>query len=194
MIFWKKSTISKSFKPIAGETKNSLVDEQDARPNLQRNCRSIKFVTKSDWKANRFGLKGIETKPQSKMSKKEQFNDGEIEDLFSKVEIPLEKDKNHIWSEKFESLVKEDVALSSKNFFFRLYWHYGVAASFAILLAATFYFDSQNTVSQEAKLVETLEDSEQDLLADQTMIESLFVEDNEFDEWFEEQYVLSSVN
>ena len=44
----KKSTISKSFKPIAGETKNSLVDEQDARPNLQRNCRSIKFVTKSD--------------------------------------------------------------------------------------------------------------------------------------------------
>ena len=55
------------------------------------------------------------------MSKKEQFNDGEIEDLFSKVEIPLEKDKNHIWSEKFESLVKEDVALSSKKTsFFRL--------------------------------------------------------------------------
>ena len=53
------------------------------------------------------------------MSKKEQFNDGEIEDLFSKVEIPLEKDKNHIWSEKFESLVKEDVALVlKKNFCF----------------------------------------------------------------------------
>ena len=129
------------------------------------------------------------------MSKKEQFNDGEIEDLFSKVEIPLEKDKNHIWSEKFESLVNDDVALSSKKTpVFRLYWQYGIAASFAILLAATFYFDSQNTVSQEAKLVETVEDSEQDLLADQTMIESLFVEDNEFDEWFEEQYVLSSVN
>ena len=129
------------------------------------------------------------------MSKKEQFNDGEIEDLFSKVDIPLEKDKNHIWSEKFESLVKEDVALSSKKTsFYRLYWHYGVAASFAILLASTLYFFSQNTVSQEAKLVQTLQDSEQDLLADQTIIESLFVEDNEFDEWFEEKYVLSSVN
>ena len=82
------------------------------------------------------------------MSKKEQFNDGEIEDLFSKVEIPLEKDKNHIWSEKFESLVKEDVALSSKKTsFFRLYWHYGVAASFAILLASTLYFYSQNTLT-----------------------------------------------
>ena len=55
------------------------------------------------------------------MSKKEQFNDGEIEDLFSKVEIPLEKDKNHIWSEKFESLVKEDVALSSKKLLFFVY-------------------------------------------------------------------------
>ena len=129
------------------------------------------------------------------MSKKEQFTDGEIDDLFSKVEIPLEKDKDHIWSEKFESLVNDDVALSSKKTpVFRLYWKYGIAASFAILLAATFYFDSQNTVSQESKLVETLEGSEQDLLADQTMIESLFVEDNEFDEWFEEQYVLSSVN
>jgi hypothetical protein len=129
------------------------------------------------------------------MSKKEQFNDGEIEDLFSKVEIPLEKDKNHIWSEKFESLVKEDVALSSKKTsFFRLYWYYGVAASFSILLASTLYFYSQNTVSQQAKLVQTLQDSEQDLLADQTIIESLFVEDNEFDEWFEEKYVLSSVN
>ncbi|MEC7069183.1 MAG: hypothetical protein VXW96_04670 [Bacteroidota bacterium] len=129
------------------------------------------------------------------MSKKEQFTDGEIDDLFSKVEIPLEKEKDQIWSEKFESLVNDDVALSSKKTpVFRLYWQYGIAASFAILLAATFYFDSQNTVSQEAKLVETVEDSEQDLLADQTMIESLFVEDNEFDEWFEEQYVLSSVN
>ena len=129
------------------------------------------------------------------MSKKEQFNDGEIEDLFSKVEIPLEKEKDQIWSEKFESLVNDDVALSSKKTpVFRLYWQYGIAASFAILLAATLYFDSQNTVSQESKLVETLEGSEQDLLADQTMIESLFVEDNEFDEWFEEQYVLSSVN
>ena len=129
------------------------------------------------------------------MSKKEQFTDREIDDFFSKVEIPFEKDKDHIWSEKFESLVKDDVVSSSKKIpVFRLYWQYGIAASFAILLAATFYFDSQNTVSQEAKLVETVEDSEQDLLADQTIIESLFVEDNEFDEWFEEQYVLSSVN
>jgi hypothetical protein len=69
-----------------------------------------------------------------------------------------------------------------------------MVASFSVLLVATFYLVSQNTISEEAGLVETLDVSEQDLLADQTMIESLFVEDNDFDDWFEEQYVLSSVN
>ena len=111
------------------------------------------------------------------------------------MDITLEKNKDQIWSEKFESLVKDDVALSSKKIpVFRLYWQYAIAASFVILLATNFYFDSQNTVSQEAELTETLQNSEQDLLADQTMIESLFVDDNDFDEWFEEQYVLNSVN
>ena len=129
------------------------------------------------------------------MSKKKQFSDQQIDDLFSKVDIALEKNKDQIWSEKFESLVKDDTTLSSKKIHvFRLYWQYGIAASFAILLAATLYFNSQNTISQEAGLTETPEDSEQDLLADQTMIESLFVDDNDFDEWFEEQYVLNSVN
>ena len=129
------------------------------------------------------------------MSKKKQFSDQQIDDLFSKVDIALEKNKDQIWSEKFESLVKDDTTLSSKKIpVFRLYWQYGIAASFAILMAATLYFNSQNTISQEAQLIETLEDSEQDLLADQTMIESLFVDDNDFDEWFEEQYVLNSVN
>ena len=129
------------------------------------------------------------------MSHKKQFSDQEINDLLSKVEIPLEKDKDLIWSEKFESLVKEDaIASTKKPSVFQLYWQYGIAASFAILLVSTFYFSSQNNALEEANLLEITPDTELDLLADQTMIESLFVEDNEFDEWFEEQYVLSSVN
>ena len=129
------------------------------------------------------------------MSHKKQFSDQEINDLLSKVEIPLEKDKDLIWSEKFESLVKEDdIASTKKPSVFQLYWQYGIAASFAILLVSTFYFSFQNNASEEANLLEITPDTELDLLADQTMIESLFIEDNEFDEWFEEQYVLSSVN
>ncbi len=129
------------------------------------------------------------------MNNKQQFSDQEINDFLSKVEIPLEKDKDLIWSEKFDSLVTEDVpALSKQTSVFQLYWRYGMAASFTIFLAATFYLSSQNTTQEEANLLETVNPSEQDLLADQTMIESLFVEDNEFEDWFEEQYVLSSVN
>ena len=108
------------------------------------------------------------------MSHKKQFSDQEINDLLSKVEIPLEKDKDLIWSEKFESLVKEDAIASSKEpSVFQLYWQYGIAASFAILLVSTFYFISQNNSLEEANLLEITPDTELDLLADQTMIESI---------------------
>lgn len=129
------------------------------------------------------------------MSKHKDFSDQEIDDFFSKLEIPLEKDKDSIWSEKFESLVKDDTQTSPKETaVFRFYWQYGVAASVLLLLAATFYLKPQNTLQEVVDAPEITYTSQQDLLADQTMIESLFVEENEFDEWFEEQYVLSSVN
>lgn len=129
------------------------------------------------------------------MNKKQHFSDQEIDDLLSKVDIPLDRDKDLIWADQFESIVKDNSPSPSKEpSVFRLYRQYGMVASFSVLLVATFYLVSQNTISEEAGLVETLDVSEQDLLADQTMIESLFVEDNDFDDWFEEQYVLSSVN
>lgn len=129
------------------------------------------------------------------MNKKQHFSDQEIDDLLSKVDIPLDRDKDLIWADQFESIVKDNSPSPSKEpSVFRLYSQYGMVASFSVLLVATFYLVSQNTISEEAGLVETLDVSEQDLLADQTMIESLFVEDNDFDDWFEEQYVLSSVN
>lgn len=129
------------------------------------------------------------------MNKKQHFSDQEIDDLLSKVDIPLDRDKDLIWADQFESIVKDNSPSPSKEpSVFRLYRQYGMVASFSVLLVATFYLISQNTISEETGLVETLDVSEQDLLADQTMIESLFVEDNDFDDWFEEQYVLSSVN
>lgn len=129
------------------------------------------------------------------MSHKEEFSEQEINEFFNKVEIPLGKDKDLVWAEKFESVVNTNEPIPSKRAsVFHLYSRYGLAASFALLMAAGFYLGSQNPVQKEASVLEVLDSSEQDLLADQTMIESLFVEDNEFDEWFEEQYVLNSVN
>ena len=129
------------------------------------------------------------------MSKQEEFSNEEIDDFLSKLEIPLNKDKESIWSEKFDSLVKDETQTPPKESpVFRLYWQYGAAASIVIILATTFYLVSQNPNREVAKAPEINDISQQDLLADQTMIESLFIEDNEFDEWFEEEYVLSSVN
>ena len=130
------------------------------------------------------------------MSKQDEFSYKDIDDFLSKVEIPLDKEKDSIWNEKFDSLIKEEEiqTFPKKTPVFRLYWQYGVAASITILLAATFYLGSKNPIQEVAKISEINDISQQDLLADQTMIESLFVEDNEFDEWFEEEYVLSSVN
>ncbi len=129
------------------------------------------------------------------MSKQEEFSNEEIDDFLSKLEIPLNKDKESIWSEKFDSLVKDETKTPLKESpVFRLYWQYGAAASIVIILATTFYLGSQNPNREVAKAPEINDISQQDLLADQTMIESLFIEDNEFDEWFEEEYVLSSVN
>ena len=129
------------------------------------------------------------------MSKKSQFSEEQIDDFLSKVDLPLEKDKEAIWAEKFNSMVQDDAsAFSKKPAVFRLNWQYGLAASFALLLATTFYLSKPDIFKGMSDPVAESVLTEQDLLADQNIIESLFVEENEFDEWFEEQYLLSSIN
>lgn len=129
------------------------------------------------------------------MSKKSEFSDQQINDFMSKVDLPLEKHKEAIWAEKFNSIVKDDTpALSKKPAVFRLNWQYGLAASFALLLATTFYLSKPDIFNGMSDFLSKSALTEQDLLADQNIIESLFVKENEFDEWFEEQYLLSSIN
>lgn len=129
------------------------------------------------------------------MSKKSQFSEEQIDDFLSKVDLPLEKDKEAIWAEKFNSMVQDDApAFSKKPAVFRLNWQYGLAASFALLLATIFYLSKPDIFKGMSDPVAESVLTEQDLLADQNIIESLFVEENEFDEWFEEQYLLSSIN
>jgi hypothetical protein len=65
------------------------------------------------------------------VNNKQYFSDQEIDDLFSKVDIPLEKDKDLIWTEQFESIVTKNSPSRSKDpSVFRLYWQYGMVASF----------------------------------------------------------------
>ena len=85
---------------------------------------------------------------------------------------PLEKDKEAIWAEKFNSMVQDDApAFSKKPAVFRLNWQYGLAASFALLLATTFYLSKPDIFKGMSDPVAESVLTEQDLLADQNIIE-----------------------
>ena len=128
------------------------------------------------------------------MSKQAKFSDKNINDFLSKADVPLKKDKEFIWTEKFNSLITHEnkpqpVTISWFNF----NWQCGIAASIAIIIAFTIYLKPLEKMQARADFVE-LSVPEDELSLDEKMIESLFVEDSEFDDWFEERYVLNALN
>ena len=128
------------------------------------------------------------------MKKEKQFSDQEIDDFLSQTKVPLGKDKNLIWNEEFESLINDENKLKSDiTSLFKLNWNYGIAASIAILISLMIFFNPLEYTNTELISVD-FNGTEEELLADETMIESLFVDDSEFDDWFEERYVLNTVN
>ena len=75
---------------------------------------------------------------------------------------------------------------------FQYKWTYAIAASIMVLLTVTLYnsvVKSDNSIDDQNITL-----SEEIVVSNDTTIESLFVEDNEFDDWFEEEYVLQIVN
>ena len=128
------------------------------------------------------------------MNKQPKFSDQNINDFLSKADVPLRKDKELIWTEKFNSLIADENKAQPVNIsFFNFKWQYGIAASIAIIIAFTIYLKPLEKMQARTEFVE-LSVPEDELLADEKMIESLFVEDSEFDDWFEERYVLNKLN
>ena len=128
------------------------------------------------------------------MKKEKQFSDQEIDNFLSQTKVPLGKDKNLIWNEEFESLINDENKLKSDiTSLFKLNWNYGIAASIAILISLMIFLNPLEYTNTELISFD-FNGTEEELLADETMIESLFVDDNEFDDWFEERYVLNTVN
>jgi hypothetical protein len=128
------------------------------------------------------------------MNKQPKFSDQNINDFLSKADVPLKKDKELIWTEKFSSLIApENKPQLDTISWFNFNWQYGIAASIAIIIAFTIYLKPVEKMQARSEFVE-LSVPEDELLADEKMIESLFVEDSEFDDWFEERYVLNTLN
>ena len=118
------------------------------------------------------------------MNKQPKFSDQNINDFLSKADVPLKKDKELIWTEKFSSLIApENKPQPDTISWFNFNWQYGIAASIAIIIAFTIYLKPLEKMQARTDFVE-LSVPEDELLADEKMIESLFVEDSEFDDWF----------
>ena len=124
----------------------------------------------------------------------------EINDFLSKVEIPLGKSKEDIWAEKFEKVILSKDSQQSKKTkttpkvrsLFQYKWTYAIAASIMVLLTVTLYnsvVKSDNSIDDK-----NITFSGEIVASNDTTIESLFVEDNEFDDWFEEKYILQIIN
>ena len=108
------------------------------------------------------------------------------------------------WTSSFDNILKtlknidelindENKLKSDITSLFKLNWNYGIAASIAILISLMIFFNPLEYTNTELVSVD-FNGTEEELLADETMIESLFVDDSEFDDWFEERYVLNTVN
>jgi hypothetical protein len=128
------------------------------------------------------------------MNKQPKFSHKNINDFLSKADVPLKKDKELIWTEKFNSLIADENKPQPVSIpWFNFNWQYGIAASIAIIITFTIYLKPLEKIQARTDFVE-LSVPEDELLADEKMIESLFVEDSEFDDWFEERYVLNTLN
>lgn len=131
---------------------------------------------------------------------KNKNSEQEINDFLSKVEIPLGKSKEEIWAEKFAKIIlsKESQQLKKTNTtpkvitLFQYKWTYAIAASVMVLLTVTLYnsvVKSDNSIKDQNIIF-----SEKIVASNDIIFESLFVEDSEFDDWFEEEYVLQIIN
>jgi hypothetical protein len=131
---------------------------------------------------------------------KNKNSEQEINDFLSKVEIPLGNSKEDIWAEKFEKVILSKESQQSKKTnttpkvitLFQYKWTYAIAASVMVLLTVTLY----NSVVKSDNSIEdqNITFSEKIVASNDITFESLFVEDNEFDDWFEEEYVLQIIN
>ena len=131
---------------------------------------------------------------------KNKNSEQEINDFLSKVEIPLGNSKEDIWAEKFEKVILSKESQQSKKTnttpkvitSFQYKWTYAIAASVMVLLTVTLY----NSVVKSDNSIEdqNITFSEKIVASNDITFESLFVEDNEFDDWFEEEYVLQIIN
>ena len=124
------------------------------------------------------------------MSKKENLENKEIDSLIKDLNISYSKSKEEIWKEvntklNIESMPKTNQ--KSKNIF-PLNWKFSMAASILVIIGVSWFFNNQQNIIGNQQL----DDFESINIENSSIVETLFIEENQIDEYLS-LYVINEV-
>ena len=117
------------------------------------------------------------------------MDDSKMNKFLKKGDIKFSKSKEQIWQEVFSKKVtlnkQGSKTISWVNFFPKKRIGFAVAATILVLLGVTYFnYQDNSLVSEQAEVVYKISKEEFAEIESSTMFESLFIEDQEVDYFF----------
>ena len=117
------------------------------------------------------------------------MDDSKMNKFLKKEDIKFSKSKDQIWEEVFSKKMisnkQESKIFSLHSFFSQKRFSYAVAATVSVLLGfAYFNYQDNSLASEEAEVVYKISKEEFAEIESSTIFESLFIEDQEVDYFF----------
>ena len=124
------------------------------------------------------------------MSKKENLENKEIDSLIKDLNISYSKSKEEIWKEVNSKLNIESMPKTNQksNNIFQLNWKFSIAASIFIIIGVSWFFNNQQNILDNQQL----NDFESINIENSTIVETLFIEESQIDEYLS-LYVINEV-
>ena len=124
------------------------------------------------------------------MSKKENLENKEIDSLIKDLNISYSKSKEEIWKEVNSNLNIESLPKTNQksNNIFQLNWKFSIAASILIIIGVSWFFYNQQNILDNQQL----NDFESINIENSTIVETLFIEESQIDEYLS-LYVINQV-
>ena len=124
------------------------------------------------------------------MSKKENLENKEIDSLIKDLNISYSKSKEEIWKEVNTKLNIESMPKTNQKTdnIFQLNWKFSMAASILIIIGVSWFFNNQQKIMDNQQL----NDFESINIENSSIVETLFIEEDQIDEYLS-LYVINEV-
>ena len=124
------------------------------------------------------------------MSKKENLENKEIDSLIKDLNISYSKSKEEIWKEVNTKLNIESMPKTNQKTdnIFQLNWKFSMVASILIIISVSWFFNNQQNILDNQQL----NDFESINIENSTIVETLFIEESQIDEYLS-LYVINEV-